>query len=87
MSTTRQAETHCGDVVAVSGRRVGDHDRMGEILELLSAPEHPHYLVRWDDGHESVLYSDEGTTIRAGGDVASPFAGWTGSSTRKEPDR
>ena len=36
MSTTRQAETHCGDVVEVSGRRVGDHHgRMGEILELL----------------------------------------------------
>jgi hypothetical protein len=66
MSTTRQAETHCGDVVAVSGRRVGDHGRMGEILELLSAPEHPHYLVRWEDGHESVLYAGEGTTIRAG---------------------
>jgi hypothetical protein len=87
MSTTRRAKAHRADVVEVDGRRVGDHGRMGEILELLSAPQHPHCLVRWEGGHVSVLYSGEGTTIRAGGDVASPFAGWAGPSTGKEPDR
>lgn len=53
-----------GDVVEVSGRRVGDHGRKGEILEVLGSPERPHYLVRWEDGHESVLYPGEATTIR-----------------------
>lgn len=64
MSATRQAGAHRGDVVEVSGRRVGDPGRMGELLKVLGAPEHPHYLVRWEDGHESVLYPSEGTTIR-----------------------
>jgi Ala-tRNA(Pro) deacylase len=54
-----------GDVVEVSGRRVGDPGRKGEILEVLGSEEHPHYLVRWEDEHESVLYPGEGTTIRA----------------------
>jgi hypothetical protein len=65
MSATRRAEAHRGGVVEVSGRRVGDPGRVGEILEVLGAPEHPHYLVRWGDGHESVLYPGAGTTIRA----------------------
>jgi Ala-tRNA(Pro) deacylase len=53
-----------GDVVEVSGRRVGDPGRKGEILEVLGSEEHPHYLVRWEDEHESVLYPGEGTTVR-----------------------
>ncbi len=54
-----------GDVVEVSARRVGDPGRKGEILEVLGGEEHPHYLVRWEDEHESILYPGEGTTIRA----------------------
>jgi rRNA processing protein Gar1 len=64
MTSRRQAEAHRGDVVEVSGRHVGDPGRIGELLEVLGAPDHPHYLVRWEDGHESVLYPGEGTTIR-----------------------
>ena len=64
MSTTRQVEAHRGDVVEVSGRRVGDPGRVGELLEVLGAPGRPHYLVRWEDGRESVLYPGEVTTIR-----------------------
>jgi hypothetical protein len=64
MSMTRQVEAHRGDVVEVSGRRVGDPGRMGELLEVLGAPEHQHFLVRWEDGRESVFYPGEGTTIR-----------------------
>ena len=54
-----------GDVVTVSGRRVGDPARLGEIIEVVGAPEHTHYAVRWEDGHESILYPGEATTIRA----------------------
>jgi hypothetical protein len=45
-----------GDVVVVTGHRVGEVERSGEILEVLGAPERQHFLVRWDDGHESVFY-------------------------------
>jgi len=52
-----------GDVVAVVGRHVGDRGRKGEIVEVLGDDLHPHYRVRWEDGHESILYPGEGVTI------------------------
>jgi Ala-tRNA(Pro) deacylase len=64
MSATRQAAVGRGDVVEVSGRRVGEPPRLGEILEVLGRPDHPHYRVRWEDGHESILYPGETTTIK-----------------------
>lgn len=51
-------------MVEVSGRRVGDVPRLGEILDLLGEPGHEHYRVRWEDDHESILYPGEATTIR-----------------------
>lgn len=64
MTTQQLTDAAKGDVIEVSGRRVGDRGRMGEILELLGTDESPHFLVRWEDGHESVLYPGEGATIR-----------------------
>ena len=52
-----------GDVVKTSGRRVGDAGRTGEIRAVLGEDDHAHYLVRWEDGHESILYPSEGTTL------------------------
>lgn len=52
-----------GDIVETSGRHVGDAGRRGEVVAVLG-DENLHYLVRWDDGHESTLYPGEGTTIR-----------------------
>ncbi len=61
-----------GDIVQVSGRHVGDTGRSGEIVAVLGEEERPHYLVRWEDGRESILYPGEGTSIRPGeGRVAS----------------
>ncbi len=54
-----------GDVVKTVGRRQGDPGRTGEIVAVLGEGEHLHYLVRWEDGHESILYPGEGTTISA----------------------
>jgi Domain of unknown function (DUF1918) len=53
-----------GDVVETVGRRVGDAGRTGAIVAVLGEDDHPHYLVRWEDGRESILYPGEGTTIR-----------------------
>jgi len=64
MTLTRQIEAAVGDTVEVSGRRVGDPGRRGEILEVLDGDEHAHYRVRWEDGHETVLYPGEATTFR-----------------------
>lgn len=53
-----------GDLVELSGRRVGAPGRTGEIVEVLGTPEHPHYLVHWENDHTTLLYPGEGTTIR-----------------------
>jgi Domain of unknown function (DUF1918) len=52
------------DVVRISGRHVGDAGRTGEILAVLGEEDHLHYLVRWEDGGESILYPGEGTTVQ-----------------------
>jgi Domain of unknown function (DUF1918) len=48
----------------VEGRTVNTVPRKGEILEVLGEPSHPHYSVRWDDGHESVFYPAHDVTLR-----------------------
>jgi Domain of unknown function (DUF1918) len=36
----------------------------GQIVEVLGTPGHPHFLVRWDEGHESIVYpSDHGAIV------------------------
>jgi Domain of unknown function (DUF1918) len=59
----RNGET--GDLVHTSGRHVGDPGRTGEIVAVLGEGGHVRYLVRWDDGHESIFYPREGTTIKS----------------------
>ncbi len=51
------------DVVKTSGRRVGDAGRTGEVVAVLGEEGLAHYLVRWEDGRESIFYPGEGTTI------------------------
>ena len=53
-----------GDVIVVSGHRVGDRERLGKILETLGEAAHAHYRVRWDDGNESIFYPGNDATIR-----------------------
>ena len=61
--TTSIRSGHKGDVVAVTGHRVGERQRLGEILEVLGEADHVHYRVRWDDGSESVFYPGSDAAI------------------------
>jgi Ala-tRNA(Pro) deacylase len=63
MSATRQVGAEQGDVIVVGGRRVGEAARRGEVLEVLGSEDRPHYAVRWDDGHQSILYPGDTTSI------------------------
>ena len=56
---------HPGDTVVVAGHRVGQAERVGEILEALGEADHVHYRVRWDGGNESLLYPSSDATIYA----------------------
>jgi hypothetical protein len=55
-----------GDVVEITGHRVGDAPRSGEIVEVLGAPGHVHFRVRWEDGHESIFWPSSDAVIRSG---------------------
>lgn len=64
MSATQHVEVARGDVIEVSGRRVGEPARLGEVLEVLGSADRPHFRVRWEDAHESIIYPGETTTIK-----------------------
>jgi len=66
MATKEREIAARGDVIEVTGRRVGDTARSGEILEVLGTVERPHYRVHWDDGHETVFFPGSDTVVRHG---------------------
>jgi hypothetical protein len=45
-----------GDRLVIHGKQVGQADRHGEILEVRGGDGGPPYFVRFDDGHETLLY-------------------------------
>ena len=51
-----------GDRLEVSSPG-GGPTRRGQIVEVLGSEHHEHYLVRWEDEHESIHYPADGTRI------------------------
>ena len=41
----------------------GGPSRYGMILEVLGAPGHEHFRVRWDEEHETLHFPAQGTRI------------------------
>lgn len=56
MTIVRTSAARPGDLVEVTGHRVGDAARSGEIVEVVGGTARPHFRVRWEDDHESLLY-------------------------------
>jgi hypothetical protein len=55
-------EAKVGDRIVMESERVGQADRSGVIIEILpSATGVRHYLVRWEDGHESDIRPSAGS--------------------------
>jgi hypothetical protein len=63
-AATARRPTKPGDLVVVAGHRVGESERIGEILEVRGDPTHLRYRVRWDDGHESIFYPSSDAVVR-----------------------
>jgi hypothetical protein len=63
MAELKHAGAAAGDTIAIPGHHVGDHERAGEILEVLGEPGHEHYRVRWEDGRETVFYPSSGDAV------------------------
>lgn len=45
-----------GERIVIRGKHVGQADRHGEIVEVRGADGGPPFMVRFDDGHETLLY-------------------------------
>jgi hypothetical protein len=45
-----------GDRITIRGRTVETPDRQGEIIEVRGADGAAPYVVKFEDGHESVVY-------------------------------
>jgi Domain of unknown function (DUF1918) len=45
-----------GDELTVKGRHRGDEERHGEIIQVDGPEGAPPYLVRWQDGHDSLFF-------------------------------
>lgn len=56
-----------GDRLLVEGRTDTAARREGEILEVQGEDGSPPYLVRWDDGHEGVVFPGTDAHIAARG--------------------
>jgi hypothetical protein len=52
-----------GDRLHVHGRTVGESDRVGEIVEVRGEGGGPPYLVRYEDGHEGLVYPGPDATV------------------------
>lgn len=45
-----------GDEIVVDSRSLGGPVRKGEVLEVRPGVKGEHFVVRWDDGHESIFF-------------------------------
>jgi hypothetical protein len=45
-----------GDKLVMEGKHVGQGRRIGEIMEISHADGTPPYRVRWEDGHEGLVF-------------------------------
>ena len=56
-----------GWIIEIEGHHVGAPKQILEIVEVLGSPDHMHYRVRWEDGHESILYPSSDVHVRPAG--------------------
>lgn len=60
--TRTRNEARPGDWIEAQGLP-GRPSRRGQIVEILGAPGHERYLVRWDEQHESICYPTDGVLL------------------------
>lgn len=53
-----------GDRVVIHGRTVGAAERAGEVIEVRGSDENPLLVVRYDDGHETILSPGSDCEVR-----------------------
>jgi hypothetical protein len=58
-----------GDVIVIKANHVGEPDRMGEILEVRGADGAPPFYIRFDDGHETLVFPGPDASVHHEGEV------------------
>lgn len=58
------ARAAVGDLLVVRSHHVGEAERLAEIIDVLGEPSHPRFRVRWEDGHETIIYPGSDATVR-----------------------
>ena len=61
--TVHGKPARAGDKISVPGHAVGVPGKTGEIVEVVGEQDHTRFRVRWEDGHESIFFPGEDTTI------------------------
>jgi Domain of unknown function (DUF1918) len=56
-------QAQVGDELTVKGRHQGDEERHGKIIQVDGQDGTPPYLVRWQDGHDSLFFPSSGTEV------------------------
>jgi hypothetical protein len=59
-------DAEVGDRIVVESRKVGGGRKTGEVAEVVSGTSGHHYRVRWDDGHESIVYPSTDAFVVSG---------------------
>jgi uncharacterized protein DUF1918 len=49
-------DARAGDLIEIVGHRVADAPRSGEILEVRGDTGRVRFLIRWEDGRETLLF-------------------------------
>lgn len=62
--SARRRRAQRGDVIVISGHRVGEPERLGEIIAVLGEPGQERCRVRWDDDRKSVFYPGSNAHVR-----------------------
>ena len=61
-----------GDRILIRGRTVETPDRHGEIVEVRGADGGPPYLVRFENGHESIVFPGSDFVVEHAGSDTPP---------------
>jgi hypothetical protein len=60
------ADVHVGDRVCIQGRHVDDAARTGAVVEVCGRDGGAPYRVRFDDGHEALVFPGPDCLITSG---------------------
>jgi hypothetical protein len=58
-------EAQVGDRIIVESNKVGGSRKAGEVREVIEGAGGKHYRVRWEDGHESIVFPSSDASVVA----------------------